>query len=293
MLYLASDNIQFGKGKDGQTDLSRIARELGTPDLIALQEVERRSLPNGYQDQPDLLAAFRPHMHWVYGPGIDLDTSEVGPEGMLRKRRQSGNLVLSRWPILSVVNHTLPKLALTCHFHMQRTLVECVIDTPDGALRFCSVHLDHVSPDTRRAQVDMLESIALDIRHCGVSAGGAPGYGWFDRSMPPAPDSAIIMGDMNSAPGGPEYTRLFGDCDLRGKRTTRAGGLADAWLCAGHPEDAGITFPGSDIPDHPRRIDHCFVTHDLAPRVRNFTIGEGAKGSDHQPIFVTIAGMQD
>jgi endonuclease/exonuclease/phosphatase family metal-dependent hydrolase len=136
-------------------------------------------------------------------------------------------MVLSRWPILSVVNHTLPKLALAGHFHLQRTLVKCVIDTPDGALRFCSVHLDHVSPDTRRAQVEMLDDIMLNVRQRGASAGGVPGDGWFDSPMPPVPDSAIVMGDMNFAPGGPEYTRLFGDRDLRGKRTTRSGGLAD------------------------------------------------------------------
>ncbi len=79
----------YGKGKDGQTDLARIARELGTPDFIALQEVERGSVRNGYQDQPDLLAAFLASHAWVYGPGIDLDASEVGPDGILRRRRSS------------------------------------------------------------------------------------------------------------------------------------------------------------------------------------------------------------
>ena len=106
--------------------------------------------------------------------------------------------------------------------------------------------------------------------------------------MPPVPDAIAVMGDMNFAPGGPEYDLLFGDRDLRGNRTTRAGGLADAWIAAGMAESAGVTFPGSDIPDHPRRIDHCFVTQDLAPRVAAFRIGEDAQGSDHQPIFVDL-----
>ena len=38
----------------------------------------------------------------------------------------------------------------------------------------------------------------------------------------------------------------------------------------------------------PRRIDHCFVTTDLADRVAGMTIGEDAVGSDHQPIFVSL-----
>jgi endonuclease/exonuclease/phosphatase family metal-dependent hydrolase len=293
MLHLASYNIQYGRGKDDVTDLARIAAELGSPDLIALQEVERGSARNGFQDQPEMLAAFWPHMHWVYGPGIDLDASEVTPDGILRRRRQFGNMVLSRWPILSVVNHTLPKLALTGQFHLQRTLLETVIDTPDGALRFASVHLDHVSSDTRMGQVEMLEDICLNIRSRGVSAGGPVGLGWFDRPMPPVPDAIAVMGDMNFAPGGPEYAYLFGDLDLRGNRTTRAGGLADAWIAAGHAEEDGVTFPGSDIPDHPRRIDHCFVTQDLAHRVAAFRIGDDAVGSDHQPIFVDLRSPYD
>jgi exonuclease III len=54
-----------------------------------------------------------------------------------------------------------------------------------------------------------------------------------------------------------------------------------------------VTFPGSDIPDHPRRIDHCFVTQDLAPRVTAFRIGDDAQGSDHQPIFVDLRSPYD
>jgi endonuclease/exonuclease/phosphatase family metal-dependent hydrolase len=291
MLHLASYNIQFGRGKDGQTDLARIAEDLGSPDLIALQEVERGAARNGFQDQPAALAGFWPRMHWVYGPGIDLDASEETATGITRRRRQFGNMVLSRWPILSAVNHTLPKLALAGHFHLQRTLLECVIATPDGPVRFCSVHLDHVSADTRRAQVTRMQEIALDVRLRGVGAGGPIAGDWFDRPLPPVPEAAIIMGDMNFAPGGEEYARLFGDLDLRGRRTTRAGGLADAWLCAGHAEAAGVTFPGGDVPDHPRRIDHCFVTADLTERVVAFRIGEDAQGSDHQPIFVDLAGV--
>lgn len=284
MMRLASYNIQYGKGKDDRFDLDRIVTELGEADLIALQEVEAHAMRSGNVHQAKEISARLPGMYWVYGPGIDLDASTFEVPG---RRRQFGNMVLSRWPILSSINHTLPKIALHGIFHLQRTLLECVIDVPGVALRFCSVHLDHVSMDTRMPQVDYMKNVLLRGHERGASAGGALNDpSWFDKSLPPQPMSAIVMGDMNFTPGGPEYTALLGDMsDLHG-RTLRAHGLADAWRLAGHEEGAGNTIPREGRP--PRRIDHCFVTTDLADRVVGMTIGEDAVGSDHQPIFVHL-----
>ncbi|MEO1536232.1 MAG: endonuclease/exonuclease/phosphatase family protein [Pseudomonadota bacterium] len=285
MTRLASYNIQYGKGKDDRFDLDRIVAELGEADLIALQEVEAHVARSGDVHQAVEIAARLPGMYWVYGPGIDLDASTPETPG---RRRQFGNMVLSRWPILSSINHTLPKIALHGIFHLQRTLVECVIDAPGGALRFCSVHLDHVSTDTREAQVDYMMEVMLRGHERGASAGGKMNDAtWFDRPMPSQPMSAIVMGDMNFAPDSPEYTRVVGDVSDWHGRTIRAHGLADAWTLAGHDEAAGDTIPREGRA--PRRIDHCFVTTDLTERVEAMTIGEDAVGSDHQPIFVEIA----
>lgn len=284
-MRLASYNIQYGKGKDDRFDLDRIVAELGEADLIALQEVETHVARSGMVHQAEELAARLPGMHWVYGPGIDLDAAMPEAPG---RRRQFGNMVLSRWPILSSVNHTLPKIALHGIFHLQRTLVECVIDAPSGPLRFCSVHLDHVSTDTRMPQVAYMKDVLLRGHERGASAGGAMNDPtWFDRPLPPQPMRAIVMGDMNFLPGGPEYTALLGDVSGFHGRTIRAHGLADAWTLAGLDEAAGDTIPREGRPA--RRIDHCFVTTDLADKVNAMDIGEDAVGSDHQPIFVTLA----
>lgn len=285
-MRLASYNIQYGKGKDDRYDLDRIVGELGEPDLIALQEVETFTRRSGMVHQAEEIAARLPHMHWVYGPGIDLDASEVVDGRPVHRRRQFGNMVLSRWPILSSINHTLPKIALRSVFHLQRTLIETVIDAPSGPLRFCSVHLDHVSPDTRRDQVAYMMDILLRGHERGASAGGMANADWADAKMPPQPMTAIVMGDMNFEPDGPEYTRLVGDLSQNHGRTVRAHGLADAWVLAGHDEAAGDTIPRDGRA--PRRIDHCFVTTDLADTVKEARIGEAAQGSDHQPIFVTL-----
>lgn len=286
-MRLASYNIQYGKGKDGRFDIDRIVAELGDPDLIALQEVETYTMRSGMVHQAEEIAARLPHMHWVFGPGIDLDASEIVGGKPVHRRRQFGNMVLSRWPILSVINHTLPKIALHDIFHLQRTLVECVIDAPDHPLRFCSVHLDHVSFDTRKCQVAYMRDVLLRGYERGASAGGLDADAdWMDRPLPPQPMTAIVMGDMNFQPHGPEYTMLLGDRSWQGQRTLRAHGLADAWVLAGHDEAAGDTIPNPDC--GPCRIDHCFVTTDLASAVTAMEIGDAAQGSDHQPIFVTI-----
>ena len=283
-MQLASYNIQYGKGKDGQFDLDRIVAELGEQDLIALQEVETHVARSGHVHQAEEIAARLQGMHWVFGPGIDLDAATDSAPG---RRRQFGNMVLSRWPILSSINHTLPKIALHGIFHLQRTLVETVIDAPKGPLRFCSVHLDHVSTDTRMPQVAYMKEVMLRGHERGASAGGAMNDPtWFDRPLPPQPRPAIVMGDMNFEPASPEYTALLGDVSPYHGRTLRAHGLADAWVLAGHHEADGDTLPRDGR--LPKRIDHCFVTTDLADKIATMHIDNDATGSDHQPIFVTL-----
>ncbi len=286
-LRLASYNIQYGRGKDDRFDIDRIVSELGEQDLIALQEVERNASRNGFQDQPAEIAARLPDLHWVYGPGIDLDASEIVDGKPVHRRRQFGNMVLSRWPILSVIHHTLPKMGLARANHLQRILIEAVIDVPSGPLRFLSTHLEHVSPRTRMPQVAYLKELMLRGHERGASFGTTnPDSPWLDRPAPPQPMSAIVMGDMNFEPHGPEYEELCGDWSTWDGRVTPLHGLVDAWVAAGNLTEDGNTLPR---PGRDRfRIDHCFVTTDLAPAITAARIGTEAMGSDHNPIFVEM-----
>ncbi|MFM8768100.1 MAG: endonuclease/exonuclease/phosphatase family protein, partial [Rubrivivax sp.] len=127
-MKLVSYNIQYGKGKDGRFDLGRIAAALQGADVIALQEVERHWPRSGDQDQPaELALLLGGTYHWVYGPGFDVDANG-GTAGA--RRRQFGNMVLSRWPILSSRHHLLPKMGLTRQFSLQRSVIEAVIAPP-------------------------------------------------------------------------------------------------------------------------------------------------------------------
>ena len=62
-MKLATYNIQFGLGKDGRYDLARIAEEVKTADIIALQEVDRYWRRSGCVDSPAVLGARLPDHH--------------------------------------------------------------------------------------------------------------------------------------------------------------------------------------------------------------------------------------
>lgn len=106
----------------------------------------------GMSDQPAEISAMLPDHFWVYGPETDLDASEIGEDGgIVSRRRQFGNMLLSRWPILSTRNHLLPYVGTTSHVNNQATLLEGVIESGGRALRICSLHLSHQSQRERLA----------------------------------------------------------------------------------------------------------------------------------------------
>ncbi|GKX32805.1 MAG: endonuclease/exonuclease/phosphatase [Rhizobiaceae bacterium MnEN-MB40S] len=285
-MLCATYNIQYGKGKDGRYDLDRIVAELGDQDLIALQEVDAFVERSGMIDQVAEIAARLPHMFWVYGPGIDADASTIVDGRVVNRRRQFGNMVLARWPILASANHLLPKMALHSQVHSRRAMLETVIQTPIGALRFASVHFDHIGPQTRLPQIDAAKRILLDGPATGATWGGPFDAGWFDKPAPPMPEDIILMGDFNFPPDSVEYDRFLGEKTEHHGRVGELKGFMDAWVAAGHAEDEGVTISFNGFE---KRIDHCFITPDLAGKVRRAWIDNDAQGSDHQPVFFEFA----
>lgn len=277
-------NIQYGLGADGTYDLARIASEVAGADVIALQEVDRFWARSGMVDSPAVLAEHLPRHHWVYGANLDIDASEHDGDRIVHRRKQFGTMILSRWPILSTRNFPLPKWGDRRLHSIQQGLLEAVIDGPLGPIRIYSVHLSHLSPVTRQPQVERI----LDILQTAPAEGGAwcgghpdPTAGWIEEEEPPMPDSAILMGDMNFGPRSEEYATIVGAYTRRYGRLTSRRGLVDAWVEAGNEEDSGSTHPMVDA-----RIDHCFITADLAPAVASARIDDRATGSDHWPVWV-------
>ncbi len=281
-MHFVSYNIQFGKGKDGRIDLPRIADEVGrgaaAPDVIALQEVERFFAGSGMTDQAADIAGLFPDHHWAYGPGVDTDASTRREDGRLvNRRRQFGNMLLARAPILSSRNHLLPKLDLGRELSIQRAALEGVIATPGGAIRVYSLHLAHASAGERRLQVAHL----LKLLHEAPGGGGVWSGGSPDQNLalggpqPPMPRPAVVLGDFNLTPVSREYGLLTGATD----------GVIDAWIEAGNGPAGGETCREED---GPVRIDYAFLTPDLAGAVRHIRVDREACGSDHQPLHVEL-----
>jgi len=285
-------NIQYALGKDGRVDLGRVAETVAGADVIALQEVERNWPRSGMVDQPAELAALLPEYYWVYGPPYDVDASSRADDGrVVNRRRQFGNMLLARWPIVSTRLYPLPTPAAVSHVTMDMGALEGVIETEDGALRVYSVHLDSISNRNRMTQIARLrEIVAWAPAGGGAWSGRAETWGddWTDGAPPPMPRAAVMLGDFNLAPGSPEYEAIVGRADPLYGRVAHDDDLIDVWVAAGHAEDAGITWPG-DGRFPAMRLDYCFVTAELAGRVRGAWIDDGAQGSDHQPMWAEIA----
>lgn len=290
-MLFASYNIQYGTGRDGNVDLARIARAVQAADVIALQEVERFTQRTGLEDQPAALAALFPRHHWVFGPGLDLDADIVAPDGRVtQRRRQFGNMLLARTPILAARNHLLPKFATLTQFSLQRCAIEGVIATPGGRhLRAVSVHLSHLGDGDRLPQVDALLDIHRRAPAEGAGwCGGTRDPAWLDgKPQVPMPREAVLMGDFNLTVASPLYARIVGPMSEEYGRMNNADGFVDAWVAAGNAEEEGWSCTSGPL-SAGKRIDFCFASAALAPLVRRAWIDGDADGSDHQPIFTEI-----
>ena len=105
-----SYNIQYGKGQKGKHNLYRVAETIKETDVACLQEIEKFWQRSGFVDQAQILSEFLPKFYSVYGPALDMDASLKNQYGQIsNRRRQFGNMILSRYPIISTRNFPLPK----------------------------------------------------------------------------------------------------------------------------------------------------------------------------------------
>jgi endonuclease/exonuclease/phosphatase family metal-dependent hydrolase len=284
-MRIVTYNIQYGTGKDGRVDLGRIAADIGEADVIAMQEVERYFSSTGDTDQAAELAALFPEHYWIYGAGVDMDAATPEARG---RRRQFGNMLLARWPILSSRNHLLPKIAYVDHLALQRSALEGVVETPSGAMRFYSVHLGHVGAAERARQIATLMAIVFDSPNTGgvVSGSKASKHWTADQTLPPMPKPAVLLGDFNLSPLDSEYEQLVGGNSAKHGRLTTTRHLIDAWTAAGHaPLDGHTCYEHlSEAP----RIDYAYLTPDLGQRISAISVGADAQGSDHQPLYLDL-----
>ena len=290
-------NIQYGLGRDGRYDLERTARVLEGADVIALQEVERFWKRSGNVDQVAGLVEHFPDFHWVYAPGLDIDASYRDEDGrLINRRRQFGVLLMSRSPIVSSRSFPLPKYGSLKQHSLQVAQLEGVIDTPAGPIRLYVAHLCHLSAETRVPQIEaMCDIIERAPGEGGAWCGGHPNpdAGWTEGDEPPMPRPAMLMGDLNFEPDSEQYDMIAGPVSPDHGRLVRRDGLLDAWVVAGQGENDRVTSPAvanarEGGMDSAACLDYCFVTVDLAHRVRGVHIDGTADASDHQPVWIDV-----
>lgn len=296
-MRVATYNIQWGKGRDGRVDLGRVAKAIESADVIGLQEVERNWREMEHADQVRRFIELFPDRYVYFAPSVDVDSSRKGADGRIEnRRREYGLLVISRWPVLVTRSFPLPKYPVHGHLNDTSILLETVIGHPNRPFRFYVTHLNYLSERQRIIQTRLVVDLITDaVRQGGpVTGPGVPasefGADWIaleKDEVPSMPSPAILLGDFNMMPLSPEYDMLTGPVSPDYGRLAEYGLFADALRLAGLKDTEGITYPANEI-EQAKRIDHIFLTSDLAGLVRRAWIDDDADASDHQPVFAEI-----
>ena len=286
-MKIVTYNIQYTKGRDERFDLPRIVDELAGADIIGLQEVDRFWRRTGMQDQAMAIAELLPGFYWYFACGLDVaafvpNADTAGPE-LRGRRRQHGNMLLSRWPILSARTLRLPR-GEPDSWVQDRVLIEGIVDAPSGPLRVYVTHLCHISAATRVPQVRQIEQwwpMLSKDRGCWTGDHPQGDYWTEGEAPPPFPSDAVLIGDLNFEPADEEYTILQnGPTDLR-----------DSWRVLGKdPHDpAEYTFEVMGAPEIRKHIDHIFVSSTLTQRLVTCGVDQQARGSDHLPVWIELS----
>lgn len=280
-MRVVSYNIQYSLGRDGVYDLGRTVEAVREADVICLQEVDRHWPRSAMADQAALIAGLLPDRYWVFGPMLDVDASTVAADGRVHNvRRQYGQMVLSRFPIVSSRTFPLPMLHTGPLANAWCCALETVVATPDGPMRVVNVHLTDISQHNRMTQVwDLVrrlhEAPIEGGARCGTSVNPIEREHWLYDDLP-MPHAAIVCGDFNDEPHSPVLDVMY-----------RAG-YRDSWSPATARTPNEITFR-ADLGQgahYDLRIDFILVNDGVD--VVDAAIDGDCEASDHQPVWATV-----
>lgn len=175
-LTVMTYNIHSCVGMDGKLFPARIARIIArsSPDIVALQEVDRNMARTGTSDQPKIIAE-QLGMHSCYFPVWQIDGGEYGLA------------VLSRFPVIDKRCLYLPGLGTATHTE-KRGILWTTLQTANGRLHLLNTHLSLV----RRERL-------LQIRHIADTI--------IADAIPPS-EPLILCGDLNAGINSPAYAIL-------------------------------------------------------------------------------------
>jgi endonuclease/exonuclease/phosphatase family metal-dependent hydrolase len=279
-VILITWNVQWCRGIDGNVDparIARVSRRLADFDVLCLQEVAINfaGLPGSKgENQFEQLSAALPGYTGLYGCGVDTSDGKGG-------RRQFGNALFTRLPVVEVYRHLLPWPVDPGVPSMQRMALEAVLGGLHP-LRVVTTHLEYYSAAQRVAQVDALRRLHAEAcAHAGAPrVSGDPGEP-FEAFARPA--SAIVCGDFNFKPQDAEHS-LITSMPAPGAEP-----LFDAWQAA-HPNEPHPPTVGVFDKSWPLYCcDFAFATRDLIADLRDVRIDATVDASDHQPVILEFA----
>jgi endonuclease/exonuclease/phosphatase family metal-dependent hydrolase len=279
---IVSFNIQYSLGADNKYDMRRCIDVVRDADIICLQEIDRNWRRTNMVDQFAEVQALLPDRYCAFGPSLDVDASAINPDGSVEnRRRQSGQMTISRFPIASSRPIHLPKDDTGDAMNSWSAALETVIMTPEKPVRIINLHLTDISETNRVSQISAL------IKHCEnatIEGGAWNGKEWDETSrehwqlndpVPPMPAEMIFTGDFNDEPNSRTYEIM-----LRAK-------FRDAWQ-PNTNSGAGVTFKTNPEQgtDSDMRIDFIFVSPQF--EIVSSHIDESTGASDHQPVWATL-----
>ncbi|NMA95368.1 MAG: hypothetical protein GX974_04940 [Clostridiales bacterium] len=192
-LKVISYNIHSGVGLDEKLDLDRIADLIAKEDadLIGLNEVNNCNLRSKGVEQGKYIADSLGY-HYIFGKAIDYQDGEYG------------NAFMSRYPIISSKNHSLPIYGLTTR--EPRGMLECDVDVEGKIIKIFITHLA-TNRKERKFSIDYIAHIFQNLTQ-----------------------RSILLGDFNTSYSG-EYEDLFPILD-NFKDTAVELGIADEMMTA-------------------------------------------------------------
>lgn len=252
------------------------------PDVILLQEVDTwRSKRVAWVDEVQGLLDRVGLNYGAYASAWKADyvpTDGLGPV-------DSGNAILSRWPITSAVRHALAlqeELSVVeRYFYLKRNALETRLAVPGvGAVAVVNVHAEAFSSDgTKRAHLDAFKGI-LD----GIDAQGIHLVGGGDlNAIPPGSWRRSGFPEDAGCTGG----RFEPDSYVGEERWLD--GLYGAYVADASPDACAVeggpecTFVGDERFPLNRKLDHLFTNDAWGPgSVR--VLQDAVLLSDHVPI---------
>lgn len=280
---IVSYNIQYSLGADDHFDLKRCIDVVRDADIICLQEIDRNWRRTNMADQFAEVQALLPDRYCVFGPSLDVDASGISSDGsVVNRRRQSGQMTASRFPIASSRPIHLPKDNTLEAMNSWCAALETVILMPDKAVRIINLHLTDVSEPNRVSQISAL------LKHCenATTEGGAwNGKEWDEASrehwqlndpVPSMPVEIIFTGDFND------------ETNSRTLEIMRRAEFRDTWQATAN-SPAGVTFKTNPEQgtDRDMRIDFIFVSPQF--QIVESHIDQTTRASDHQPVWAKLS----